>query len=214
MKNILLIGGGGHASNIIDLILNEQEEYKVIGYIDKKKGPPILGVPWLGDDSSLKDFRKSGVEYGFPAIGFGKNTNNNFRKSIYQNLKLNNFKIPNLISKHAIIRSEVIMGEGVLVQAGSVIDTKCIIGNNVAFGFNVLAGHNSNISDHVFLAGGVILNGGVNIGLGSFLGMGSILYKDCGSWSKISPGTVCMKEIPDKKIVFGNPIKLFPNIQN
>ena len=28
---------GGHVSNIIDLILNEQEEYKVIGYIDKKK---------------------------------------------------------------------------------------------------------------------------------------------------------------------------------
>ena len=105
-------------------------------------------------------------------------------------------------------------GEGVLVQAGSVIDTKCIIGNNVVFGFNVLAGHNSNISDHAFLAGGVILNGGVNIGFGSFLGMGSILYKDCGSWSKISPGTVCLKEIPDKKIVFGNPIKLFPNIQS
>ena len=170
MKNILLIGGGGHASNIIDLILNEQEEYKVIGYIDKKEGPPILGVPWLGNDSSIKNLRKNGVEYGFPAIGFGKNTNNNFRKSIYQNLKLNNFKIPNLISKYAIIRSEVRMGEGVLVQAGSVIDTKSVIGNNVAFGFNVLAGHNSYIADHVFLAGGVILNGGVNIGLGSFLG--------------------------------------------
>ena len=37
MKNILLIGGGGHASNIIDLILNEQEEYNPIGYVDKKK---------------------------------------------------------------------------------------------------------------------------------------------------------------------------------
>ena len=214
MKNILLIGGGGHASNIIDLILNEQEEYKPIGYIDKKKGPPLLGVPWLGDDSSINEIRLSGVKYAFPAIGFGKNTNNNFRASIFQSLKLNNFKIPNLISKYAVVRSEVKLGEGILVQAGTVIDTRCVVGNNVAFGFNVLAGHNSNISDHVFLAGGAILNGGVNIGVGSFLGMGSILYKDCGSWSKISPGTVCLKEIPDKKIVFGNPIKLFPNIQN
>ena len=214
MKDILLIGGGGHASNIIDLILNEQEEYKPIGYIDKKKGPPLLGVPWLGDDSSIKKLRLSGVEYGFPAIGFGKNTNNNFRAKIFQNLKENNYIIPNLVSKHAIIRSEVKLGEGVLVQAGSVIDTKSVIGNNVAFGFNVLVGHNSIINDHVFFAGGVILNGGVTIGVGSFLGMGSILYRDCGSWSKISPGTVCMKKIPDKKIVFGNPIKLFPNIQN
>ena len=83
MKNILLIGGGGHASNIIDLILNEQEEYNPIGYLDKKKGPSLLGVPWLGDDSSIKEIRLSGIEYAFPAIGFGKNTNNSFRASIF-----------------------------------------------------------------------------------------------------------------------------------
>ena len=71
MKNILLIGGGGHASNIIDLILNEQEEFKPIGYIDKKKGPPLLGVPWLGDDSSINEIRLSGVKYAFCG-GFGK----------------------------------------------------------------------------------------------------------------------------------------------
>ena len=89
------------------------------------------------------------------------------------------------------------MGEGVLVQAGSVIDTKCIIGNNVAFGFNVLAGHNSNIVI-MFFGRRCDIEWWRKYRLGFILGMGSILYKDCGSWSKISPGTVCMKEIPDK----------------
>ena len=213
MKDILLIGGGGHALNIIDLLLNEQDIYSPIGYLDKVEGKPILGVPYLGNDSLINEIRLKGINYAFPAIGFGKNTNNNIRVKIFNDLKLKGFEIPNLISKFAIVRSETSIGKGVLVQAGTVLDTKCTIGNNVALGFNVLVGHNSVISDHTFISGGVTLNGGVLVGEGSFLGMGSILYKNCGSWSKVSPGTVCMRNVPDNKIAFGNPIKFFPNIQ-
>jgi UDP-perosamine 4-acetyltransferase len=214
MKKILLIGGGGHAANIIDLLLNEQDTFTPIGYLDKKKGNPILGVPWIGDDQCIKEIKSNGVNYAFPAIGFGKNTNNKLRCLIYENLKSENFIIPNLISKYSIVRSEVNFGEGILIQAGSIIDTKSKIDNNVAIGFNVLVSHDAHIMNHAFLSGNVTLNGGVKIGEGSFLGMGSILYKNCGAWSKVAPGTVCMKEIPNKKIAFGDPIKFFPNVQN
>jgi hypothetical protein len=36
MKKIILVGGGGHCKSCIDVIENENK-YKIIGIIDKKK---------------------------------------------------------------------------------------------------------------------------------------------------------------------------------
>jgi FlaA1/EpsC-like NDP-sugar epimerase len=36
MKKIILIGGGGHSKSCIDVIENENK-YKIVGIVDKKK---------------------------------------------------------------------------------------------------------------------------------------------------------------------------------
>ena len=37
MKKILIIGAGGQALNVIDILLNEQDIFKPVGIIDNKK---------------------------------------------------------------------------------------------------------------------------------------------------------------------------------
>ena len=213
MEKIVVLGKGGHASNVIDLILNEQEVFEVMGVLDPSAKDDILGIPVIGDDSKLAELKSHGIRYAFPGVGFGEKTNNSLRKAIFEKIKEHEFEIPNLVSNRAFVRSEVKMGEGNLIQAGTVIDTRAELGSNIAIGFNVLIGHNCVIEDHVTFSGGVILNGGVRVGEGTFLGMGSILYRDTGKWSKISPGTACLKPVPEGKIAFRDPVKFLPNLQ-
>ena len=213
MKDILILGAGGHALNVIDLLLNEQDEFKPAGILDPQFQGEILGVSVIGKDDSLLALKRNGIEYAFPAVGFGEGINNGLRKKIFEQIKRQGFKIPNLISSRSFIRSGVSMGEGNLIQAGSVIDSEVELGSNIAIGFNTLIGHRSKISDHVTFSGGVILNGGVRVGEGTFLGMGCILFKDVGAWSKVSPGTVCLEPVSERSIAFDNPMRYVPNLQ-
>ena len=211
-KKILVLGAGGHALDVIDLLLNEQDEFEPIGVLDPKATGSILGVPVLGDDRLLVTFKKD-VNYAFPAIGFGSGVNNTLRQKVFKNIQEEGFIVPNLISSKAFVRSGVTMGVGNCIQAGCIIDTQASLGDNIAFGFNVLVGHGCRVGSHVTLSGGVIFNGGVSVGEGSFLGMGCILYKNIGSWSKVSPGAVCMEEVADRMVAFGNPARCMPNLQ-
>ena len=56
MKEIILIGGGGHCRSVIDVI--EQEgQYKIVGIIDKAElfGTDVLGYPVFGSDLDIEN---------------------------------------------------------------------------------------------------------------------------------------------------------------
>ena len=214
MKKILIMGAGGTALNVIDLLLHEQNIFQPVGVIDPIAQGDILGVPVLGNDQILPIIKKElGVKHIFPAVGFGDNVNNTLRKKLYNKAKKHNYKIPNIISKNAFVRHGVEMGEGNLVQAGSILDTKSILGNNINIGLNVAIGHKSEIHNHVTIAGSVNINGGVIIGEGTFLGMSCSIYKNVGSWCKISPSVSTLKAVPDNSIVFGQSVRIINNFQ-
>ena len=207
MKKIIIIGGGGTAHNVIDLLLNEQSEYYPIGFLDKKKCKNILGIKYLGKDKILHKLKKEmKIDYAFPAIGYGENINNRLRLDIFKKLKKLNFKIPNIISEKAFIRSNVKMGEVNLIQAGSVIDTEAVLGNNISI--NNAIGHKTIIKDHVTITGSVTLAGGIIIGEGSFLGMNCTVFRNIGKWCKISAGVTCLEQVKNFSTVLNPKAKV------
>ena len=93
MKKILIIGAGGQALNVLDILLNEQNEFIPFGLVDiKKKKGKIFGIPVIGTDKDLSKLKKKyKIDYAFPAIGYGKNTDNTLRKKIFFKIKKLNF---------------------------------------------------------------------------------------------------------------------------
>ena len=55
MKNIVIIGSGGHASSLIDLI-NSSKKFKIFGYFDKIKNSNIK-LKYLGDDNKITNYK-------------------------------------------------------------------------------------------------------------------------------------------------------------
>ena len=68
LKKVIVIGNGGHASSVIDLL--HRLNYQVIGTI-KQSGTDdnhICGVPTIGSDYELPEIREN-VEFAFNGIG-------------------------------------------------------------------------------------------------------------------------------------------------
>ncbi len=60
MKEIILIGGGGHCKSVIDVI--EQEgRFEIVGIVDKTEliGTNVLGYSVIGNDSDLENLAKN-----------------------------------------------------------------------------------------------------------------------------------------------------------
>ena len=198
MKEILLIGCGGHCKSIIDIIESEKK-WNIIGLIGQKKdvGMTTLNYPVIGTDQDLISLRKK-YDYSFVAIG--KIGQGNKRKSIINNLKSLDFFIPSLISKFSIVsRYSSIgtgssIGHGVIVNAGAKIASHCIINSRS------IVEHDVNIGDFCHISTGTIINGGVSIGENSFIGSGTIIREGI----RIPPNTV----ISAGKRIMGWPVRV------
>ena len=103
MKKILILGGGEHAINIIELLLNEQTMFDPIGILDIDKKNSIQGVPILGGDELLPEMKAKKIEYAFPAVGWGQDTNSNLRMKLYSKIINFGFNVPNLFSSRAVL---------------------------------------------------------------------------------------------------------------
>lgn len=205
-KKIIIIGAGGHSKVIIDII-SKNENYEIIGLIDKdyKKKKKVLEYDVIGDDSIISKLYARGIKNAFVAIG-----DNELRHRISENLVSIGFSIVTAISKAAYVADSVRLGYGVAVMPGAVINSDTIIGNNVIINTNASIDHDCNIGDSCHIAPGANLSGNVSIGAGSFLGTGCKVRDgmNIGEWSVVGVGSAVVKDIPSYSLAYGIPAKV------
>ncbi len=198
MKNIILIGGGGHALSCID-VLSELNKFRLVGYLDNFKKPSI-NLKYLGSDKELNKLRK---DYKYAIIGVGQIKDYKIRLSIYRKLKKLEFIIPNIISKKTYISKNHKIDEGNTFFRGVIINSHCSIGSNNIFNNNSLIEHNVIIGSNNHISTGSIINGNAKIGNNNFIGSGVIINNNIkiGNNCIISSGSVIKKNISNNKFV-------------
>ncbi len=195
MKDILIIGCGGHAKSIIEII--NKEEWNIVGIIgqENEKNRKILNYKVIGTDNDIELLRK---KYSFVFVAIGQIGSSNKRRSIIKNMKNYRFSFPIIKSKYSIVSSDVTInsgtsiGHGVIINPGAKIDDHCIINTKS------LLEHDVEIGKYCHISTGVIINGGVKIGNNSFIGSGAIIREGL----EIPPNSV----ISAGKRVMGWPI--------
>ncbi len=176
MNKLLLIGCGGHAKSIIDVVENTKD-WKIAGLIGLKKeiGKEIKGYKVIGTDENINSFRNS---FDFAFIGIGSIKDQTKRENIFQNLLENEYEIPIFISKNAYVSVNALIGEGTFISHGAIINTFAKVGSNCIINSKVLLEHDVEIGDNCHISTGVIINGGCKIGNNTFIGSGSILREN------------------------------------
>lgn len=176
-KKILLVGFGGHSRSCIDVIDNTNN-FKIIGYVEKNKRSKIhnTNLRKLGYDEDLSVIFKH-VKYAHISIGQMKNLE--LRKNIFQKLINIGFKMPTIISKKSIIsKKNVNIGDGTIIMNNVTINCNTTIGENCIINTGSIIEHDCNIKSHTHIAPGTIVNGSVRIGKQSFIGAGSVIKQN------------------------------------
>jgi len=191
MKKIILVGGGGHCKSCIDVIENENK-YKIIGIIDKKKNF-LLNYKVFSQSYLNKRLVKN--NYLFVTVGHIKNYK--VRVKLFNKLKDLGFKIPSIISPYAYISRHATIGQGTIVMHGATINAGAIIGNNCIINTNSLIEHDVVIGDHTHISTEVTINGGVTIGEKVFIGSRSIIKDNIsiGECSIVGAGLYIRKNL-------------------
>jgi len=203
IKKVYIIGAGQHG-RVVENILAQNKEFKVVGFLDDNaKSKDIVGKIDSFCELDLKN------TYFFVAIG-----DNVARTAIFENLKTAGAKFVNAIHKKAFIESSVEFGINVMVGAFSYINIHTTIGDNTIINNGCIIEHNCSIGKNCHLTPGVIVAGEVLIEYNVFIGIGSTLRdririaQECviGAQSNV------VSNIDKVGVYFGNPAGFIKSI--
>ena len=171
MKNIVLIGGGGHCKSVIDVI--EQEgRFEIAGIIDKPEllGSSILGYSIIGNDSDLDNLVK---KYQYALITVGQIKSPSLRIKLFDLAVKAGFTLPNIISPNAYMSKHSSIGNGVIVMHNAIVNASASIGDNCIINSKALIEHDCWIFKHCHISTNATINGGVVVESGCFIGSNS-----------------------------------------
>ena len=168
MKEILLIGGGGHCKSVIDVI--EQEgKYKIVGIIDKKEliGQEVLGYKIIACDDDLEElFQK----YQYAIVTVGQIKSNHVRVKLFNTLKEIGYELPIIISPLAYVSKHAMVHDGTVILHHALVNADAKIGVNCIINTKALIEHDARIEDHCHISTATVINGGVVVKSNSFVG--------------------------------------------
>ena len=172
MKEIILIGGGGHCKSVIDVI--EQEgKFQIIGIVDKPEllGVKVLGYPVIGNDSDLVDLSK---KYRYALVTVGQIKSSSLRVKLFKLAVKVGLTMPNIISPRAYVSKHAMIGQGTVIMHDALVNANAKIGENCIINSKALIEHDAIIEDFCHIATNAVINGAAIVRQGSFLGSGVI----------------------------------------
>lgn len=198
MRDVVIIGCGGHGKVIADII--EKSGDRVFGFIDDNpRADEVLGYPVLGMSDVIKTYIDK--EF-FIAIG-----DNKIRKKFASLYNLNYYTA---IHPTALIARDVTIGAGSCVMAGTVINSSAKIGMHCIINSGSVVDHDNNLGDYVHLSPGAVLCGTVSIGSCTHIGAGAVVRNNISVCNEciIGVGAAVVKDIEKKGIYIGVPARL------
>jgi len=207
LKNIVIIGGGGHAK-VLASVIKKNNDFNILGYTDKKDDSSLSGVKYLGDDNVLEKLIKDNIIFN-AVLGVGQINLNSSRRAIAERLLEIGLEFPTIASRDSIINRDVEIGKGTVVFDGVVINSGTKIGSFSIINTGVIIDHDCEIGDYTHIATGAVLSGGVKIKNNSMVGAGAtiIQYKVICENCMIGAGSVVTEDCLENGVYAGIPAR-------
>ena len=197
-KPIIIIGAGGHAKVIADILLKSGE--RVLGFLDDAAvGEIYAGYRVLGTVADCVNY----VDEANFVLGIG---NNAIRRRIAEQYKLNWITA---VHPSAQLALGVKLGEGTVVMANAVINSDTVIGKHCIVNTAAVVEHDNVVGDYVHVSPHATLCGVVSVGDNTQIGAGATVKHvttvcaDC----MIGVGAAVVGDITEPGVYVGIPAK-------
>lgn len=209
MEPILVLGHGGHAASLVD-ILERENKYKIAGYvINNQMTSCSIEYPIVGTDDDLLNLYQSGIKNAIIGVGYiGKS---DLREKLYERLKRIGFCLPIIRDPSAIVSEHVEIGEGTAIGKGAIINTGAKIGKMCIINTGTIIEHDCIVEDFSHISVGSVLCGGVRIGEASFVGANATVIQETkiGNHCIIGAGVAVRKNVEDNYMVWNREKTVF-----
>ncbi|MEZ2718668.1 acetyltransferase [Niallia circulans] len=203
-KPVILIGNGGHAGVLTDILL--QQHRPIIGFTSPKKQKNSFGIDYLGTDEIVDSYNRLDIEL---VLCIGSINIPYIRAKMFNQFKAKGYTFASVIDQSAIISPYTKLGEGIQIMKGAVTEPFVEIADNTIINTLSSINHDCKIGKHCHLSPGTTVSGNVKIGDLTHIGTGSTIIQNVqiGSEVLIGAGSVVLRSLRDKSKVFGVPAK-------
>lgn len=210
MQRLVIIGAGGHAREVLDVVdaINQNAPpatgFEMLGYIVEgpyaTPGEQVQGFPVLGDFEWLVSGARD--VHAVCAVGAPE-----LRRRLVSKAQALGVRFATLVHPQAVRTRWITMGQGVVIAAGCVLTNQIRIGDHVHINVGCTIAHDSVLEDFATLAPGVHSAGTVMFGVGCNVGVGASITprRRIGAWSIVGAGTVVTDDAPANSTVIGAP---------
>ena len=203
-KQVVIIGAGGHAKVIADIIVKSGD--RVYGFLDDNLeiGTTIANNEQFKIIGKIEKINKlkenTNLEF---VIAIGDNT---VRKNIAENY---NVKYYTAIHPSSIIALDVSIEEGTVVMANTVINTSAKIGRHCIVNTGAIIEHDNIIENYVHVSPNATLCGTVKFGECTHIGANATVKNNIEICNKciIGAGALVVKNINESGAYVGVPVK-------
>lgn len=208
-KTLVVIGGGGHASVLVDILRAQQREIvAIVSPEDVSQRHVFSGITHLKNDEDVLDFSPEEIKL---VNGIGMLPGSGLKRKLNEYFISLGYQFETIISNQACISpfSEIEQGaqifSGAIIQTGSVIGSHSIINSGVIVDHDCKVGEYNHIAPKATLCGQVITYNDVYIGAGatviqnikletsSIVGAGAIVTKNMSSGQICYPSRSTLK---------------------
>lgn len=207
MSGCVVLGGGGHARVLIDLMREAGlgDPHGILDADAPRWGGQLDGVPILGGDDLLARLAAEGVSTF--VVGLGSAADTRPRAGLFTLAMSHGLEPLTLRHPTAVCSTTATIGPGCQLLAGSIVNAGASLGADVIVNSGAIVEHDCVLGDHVHLATGASLASNVHVGAGAHVGIGAVVRQhiSIGEDAVVGAGAVVVRDVPPATVVAGVP---------
>jgi len=207
----VLIYGMGQIGNAVAATLELHDGIRILGFIDdeeKRWGSELRDYPCIGGREALADHPNASVMLAIGQV--------DARRKVGSWLESERVTQISAIHPTAVLPVDCEVGVGSIVGALAVLYVNCKIGRGVFVGPGAIISHDTIVGDYALVSAGSTVGARVDIEEGGFVGAGAtVMSPGWGADSRlrigrdavVGAGTVVLRNVEDRSVVFGVPAR-------
>jgi len=201
-KPCVIIGGGGHASVLCDVLLDQGREVRAfVGSCEHLARDIFSGIPQIPNDEEAFQLDVNEVVL---INGIGVLPNSPLRETIANKYKEKGFVFDRVIATSAYVSPFAKLSSGVQVLHGAIVQVGAVINEDTIINTNTSIDHDCVVGKYNHIAPGAVLCGEVKTKDSVFIGANSIIAQGVSicEFTIVGAGAIVTKSIDKRAIVY------------